>query len=73
LRMEYERLIDQAVDLLKQADRKALEETDAEGVAYNELEIYLSGLYALLSAIPGVISKTYFKHEQTPKTMISRG
>jgi uncharacterized circularly permuted ATP-grasp superfamily protein/uncharacterized alpha-E superfamily protein len=73
LRMEYERLIDQAVDLLKQADRKALEETDAEGVAYNELEIYLSSLYALLSAIPGVISKTYFKHEQTPKTMISRG
>jgi uncharacterized circularly permuted ATP-grasp superfamily protein/uncharacterized alpha-E superfamily protein len=73
LRMEYERLIEQADDLLKQADRKVLEETDAEGVAYKELEIYLSSLYALLSAIPGVISKTYFKHEQTPKTMTSRG
>ncbi|HLX67783.1 MAG TPA: circularly permuted type 2 ATP-grasp protein, partial [Puia sp.] len=73
LRMEYERLIDQAVDLLKQPDRKALEETDAGGVSYQELEIYLSSLYALLSAIPGVISKTYFKHEQAPKTLISRG
>jgi uncharacterized circularly permuted ATP-grasp superfamily protein/uncharacterized alpha-E superfamily protein len=72
-RMEYERLIEQADDLLKQADKQALEETDDEGVAYKELEIYLSSLYALLSAIPGVISKTYFKHEQGPKTMISRG
>jgi len=50
-----------------------LEETDAEGVAYHELEIYLSSLYSILSAIPGMISKTYFKHEQTPKTLISRG
>jgi len=73
LRTEYERLIDQADELLKQAGRKALEETDAEGVAYHELEIYLSSLYSILSAIPGMISKTYFKHEQTPKTLISRG
>jgi hypothetical protein len=59
--------------MLKQADSEALNSVDDEGVAYKQLDDFLSGLYAVLAAIPGVISKAYFKHEQTPKTLISRG
>lgn len=71
--MEYERLILGADDLLKQVDKDELAEPDAEGVAYPGLDHFLSEMSALLSGIPGAISKTYFKHEQTPKTLISRG
>jgi hypothetical protein len=58
---------------LKRADREALNSVDEEGVAYKQLDDFLSGLYTVLAAIPGIISKTYFKHEQPPKTLISRG
>jgi uncharacterized alpha-E superfamily protein len=70
---EYERLIGEADRLLKRADRAALASVDEEGIAYKRLDDFLSSLYAVLAAIPGIISKTYFKHEQTPKTLISRG
>jgi uncharacterized circularly permuted ATP-grasp superfamily protein/uncharacterized alpha-E superfamily protein len=70
---EYERLIGEADMLLKRADREALNSVDEEGVAYKQLDDFLSGLYTVLAAIPGIISKTYFKHEQPPKTLISRG
>ena len=70
---EYERLIIEADDLLKRVDKNELAMPDADGVAYTGLDKFLTEMYRLLSGIPGVISKTYFKHEQAPKTLISRG
>jgi len=70
---EYERLIIEADDLLKRVDNYVLAMPDADGVAYTGLDKFLTEMYRLLSGIPGVISKTYFKHEQAPKTLISRG
>ena len=70
---EYERLIVEADDLLKRVDKNELAMPDADGVAYTGLDAFLTEMYGLLSGIPGVISKTYFKHEQVPKTLISRG
>ncbi|HLA57161.1 MAG TPA: circularly permuted type 2 ATP-grasp protein, partial [Puia sp.] len=67
---EYERLILEADTLLKLADKTALAVSDDEG--YANLEIFLSRLFRILSAIPGVISKAFFKHEMTPKTIIIR-
>jgi uncharacterized circularly permuted ATP-grasp superfamily protein/uncharacterized alpha-E superfamily protein len=52
---EYERLILEVDGLLKHANRKEL--------AYRKLDEFLGRMYGLLSAIPEVISKTYFKHE----------
>jgi len=67
---EYERLILEADTLLKLADKTELAISDDEG--YTNLEIFLSRLFQILSAIPGVISKAFFKHEMTPKTIIIR-
>ena len=66
---EYERLILEADALLKKADRKGLTVADSDGNEYNRLDDFLSNLYLLLAAIPEVISKTYFKHEGTSKTI----
>jgi uncharacterized circularly permuted ATP-grasp superfamily protein/uncharacterized alpha-E superfamily protein len=67
---EYERLIFEADSLLKLANKNELATPGEEG--YKNLEIFLSELYNLLSAIPGVISKAFFKYELTPKTIIFR-
>jgi uncharacterized circularly permuted ATP-grasp superfamily protein/uncharacterized alpha-E superfamily protein len=67
---EYERLIFEADSHLKLASKNELATPDEDG--YKNLEIFLSELYHLLSAIPGVISKAFFKHELTPKTIIFR-
>jgi uncharacterized alpha-E superfamily protein len=67
---EYERLILEADTLIKLADKTLLAVSDEEG--YTHLEIFLSRLHQILSAIPGVISKAFFKHEMTPKTIIIR-
>ncbi len=67
---EYERLILQADNLLKQTGKNEL--SVAEGDRYKNLEIFLSELYHILSAIPGMISKAYFKHELTSKSIILR-
>jgi uncharacterized circularly permuted ATP-grasp superfamily protein/uncharacterized alpha-E superfamily protein len=67
---EYERLILEADNLLKLANKAELAVSDGE--EYNNLESFLSSLYSVLSAIPGVISKAFFKHELTPKTIILR-
>lgn len=66
---EYERLILEADSMLKLAGRGDLTTTDALDAAYGRLDDFLSGMYDLLSAIPGVISKTYFKHELTPQSI----
>jgi uncharacterized circularly permuted ATP-grasp superfamily protein/uncharacterized alpha-E superfamily protein len=67
---EYERLILEADALLKLANKNELSNSD--GDEYKNLEIFLSELYATLSSIPGLISKAYFKHELTPKSIILR-
>jgi uncharacterized circularly permuted ATP-grasp superfamily protein/uncharacterized alpha-E superfamily protein len=67
---EYERLIVEADTLLRKVDKGALAISDEEG--YHNLESFLSGLYNVLATIPGVLSKTFFKHEMTPKTIILR-
>jgi len=67
---EYERLILEADTLLKLANKTELAVSDEEG--YTNLETFLSRIYQILSAIPGVISKAFFKHEMTPKTIIIR-
>jgi len=60
---ECERLILEADTLLRLADKKELALDD--GVSYRKLDEFLGRMYGLLSAIPEVISKTYFKHELT--------
>jgi uncharacterized alpha-E superfamily protein len=67
---EYERLILEADTLLKLADKNDLASFDDNG--YGKLELFLSKLYRILSVIPGAISKSFFKHELTPKTIILR-
>jgi uncharacterized alpha-E superfamily protein len=67
---EYEELILEADTLLKQASKAELASSDAEG--YHKLEMFLHRLFSILSAIPGALSKSFFKHELTPKTIILR-
>jgi uncharacterized circularly permuted ATP-grasp superfamily protein/uncharacterized alpha-E superfamily protein len=67
---EYERLIIEADNLLRRADKTELATPDNEG--YGRLESFLINLYSLLSAIPGVLSKAFFKHELTLKTIVLR-
>lgn len=62
---EYERLILEADTLLQQTDRRELAQADENLYEYRKLDDLLSRMYTLLSAIPDVISKTYFKHELT--------
>ncbi|HEY4936189.1 MAG TPA: circularly permuted type 2 ATP-grasp protein [Puia sp.] len=64
---EYERLILEADSLLKLANKTELATSDSEG--YINLESFLSELYSILSAIPGMVSKSFFKHELTPKSI----
>jgi uncharacterized circularly permuted ATP-grasp superfamily protein/uncharacterized alpha-E superfamily protein len=67
---EHERLMSEADTLLKMANKTELANSDGEG--YNNLEYLLSKLYNILSGVPGVLSKAFFKHELTPKTIILR-
>jgi len=66
---EYERLILEADTVLKLADKDELASADSEAKEYKKLDDFLSRIYVLLSAIPEVISRTYFKHESTPRTV----
>lgn len=69
---EYERLILEADTLLKLADKNDLVLVGSERNEYEKLDDFLSRMYLLLSAIPDVISKTYFKHELTATTIAFR-
>jgi uncharacterized alpha-E superfamily protein len=64
---EYERLILEADALLKLADKNELTLAGPADKEYRVLNDFLSKMYGLLSGIPDVISKTYFKHERAPK------
>jgi uncharacterized circularly permuted ATP-grasp superfamily protein/uncharacterized alpha-E superfamily protein len=70
--MEYERLILEADTLMKLTDKNDLTKPDRHGADYSRLDDFLSKMFLLLSAIPNVISKTYFKHELTSKSIASR-
>jgi hypothetical protein len=64
---EYERMILEADSLLKLADKDELTLAGPSDKEYRVLNDFLSKMYGLLSGIPDVISKTYFKHELAPK------
>ncbi|HTQ26642.1 MAG TPA: circularly permuted type 2 ATP-grasp protein [Puia sp.] len=69
---DHERLVLEAEAKLASADGYVLTQTDENEPVYGRLDEFLSGMYAILSTLPDVISKAYFKHEMTPKTMIIR-
>ena len=68
---EYERLILEAETLLKLTDKNELT-TLAEGdLKYKKLDEFLTKMYGLLSSIPDLISKSYFKHVLTSQSIVS--
>lgn len=69
---EYERLIREADTLLKLVDKHELVTAAKDDNEYRKMNDFLSKMSVLLSSIPHVISKTYFKHEFTSKTISSR-
>ncbi len=70
---EHDRLITEAYNLLKHADKDQLSLMYNDKSQYINLDNFLSKMYALLSAIPNVISKTYFKHAQAQKQLFASG
>jgi len=69
---EYERLILEADTFLKLTDKAQLTVTDDNATTYTRLDDFLARMSSLLTAIPEVISKTYFKHEFTPRHVDAR-
>jgi len=67
---EYERLVLEANTLLNAVDKTQL--SVSVGEEYDNLATFLSGLYNLLARIPGSLSKAFFKHELSPKSMVIR-
>ncbi len=61
----YERLILEADTLLKISDKTLLSQLNSEDETDTRLDEFLTKTYDLISSIPGVISKTYFKHESS--------
>ncbi|MFT3936237.1 MAG: circularly permuted type 2 ATP-grasp protein [Chitinophagaceae bacterium] len=70
---EHERLILEAFTLLKLADKDVLAKADEETARYENLHDFLSTINNLLLAIPGAVSKTYFKHAETQKQLFAAG
>jgi uncharacterized circularly permuted ATP-grasp superfamily protein/uncharacterized alpha-E superfamily protein len=68
---EYERLILEADTLVKLTDKNELTLPDPARNEYRKLDDFLSRMFTLLSAIPNVVSKTYFKHELMSKSIAS--
>jgi uncharacterized alpha-E superfamily protein len=67
---EYQKLIFEADTLLKGADKTLLSVSNGE--EYDHLKVFLSNLFSLLAGVPGALSKAFFKHELTPKTILIR-
>jgi len=67
---EFEKLILQADALIRQVDRSELGVSDGE--SYIHLDQFLSQIFHLLSSIPGELSRAFFKHELSPKTISLR-
>ncbi|HMC86103.1 MAG TPA: alpha-E domain-containing protein, partial [Chitinophagaceae bacterium] len=68
---EHERLILEAYTLLKLSDKDELSVPDNNTARYEKLHTFLSDMNTLLLAIPGAVSKTYFKHAETQKQLFS--
>jgi len=68
---EHERLILEAYTLLKLSDKDELSMPDNNTARYEKLHTFLSDMNTLLLAIPGAVSKTYFKHAETQKQLFS--
>ncbi len=68
---EHERLVLEAYTLLKLADKDVLAQPDEETSRYENLHAFLSKMNTLLLAIPGAVSKIYFKHAETQKQLFS--
>jgi len=68
---EHERLILEAYTLLKLADKDELARADTGSLRYENLHHFLSAMNSLLLAIPGAVSKTYFKHAESQKQLFS--
>ncbi len=66
----YERLIIEADTLLKLVNKQEISNPDKESRTYKKLDEFLEKLYDLLSGIPGMISKTYFKHEMPSQPIV---
>ena len=69
---EYQRLILEADTILKLTDKAGLTAADDNAATYTRLDDFLARMSGLLTAIPEVISKTYFKHEFTPRHVDAR-
>ena len=69
----HERLILEAYTLLKLSDKDVLSQPDQDTARYENLHGFLSKMNELLLAIPGAVSKTYFKHAETQKQLFSAG
>ena len=67
----HERLILEAYTLLKLSDKDELAMPDNDTARYENLHTFLSKMNDLLLAIPGAVSKTYFKHAETQKQLFS--
>ncbi|MEP6747147.1 MAG: circularly permuted type 2 ATP-grasp protein [Bacteroidota bacterium] len=70
---EHERLILEAYTLLKLADKDELAKPDNETSRYENLHRFLTNMNTVLLAIPGAVSKIYFKHAETQKQLFSAG
>ncbi len=70
---EYERLILEAYTLLKLADKDELALADNQTARYENLHTFLLNMNNLLLAIPGAVSKTYFKHAESQKQLFASG
>ncbi len=68
----YERLILEADTLLKLSDKKDLSRSGECDTTYGPLDDFLSRMHGLISGVSAVISKTFFKHELTPKSILLR-
>jgi len=68
---EHERLILEAYTMLKLAEKDKLSYRDTDDNMHNRLEKFLSKINDLLLTVNNVISKTYFRHVQTPRQLFS--
>lgn len=67
----HEKLVIEAITILKIADKKKLTKSDSETKEYKHLDELLSKLFSILLSVPFEISRTFFKHAQSQKQLYS--
>jgi uncharacterized alpha-E superfamily protein len=67
---EYDSLIAEADLLLQKTDKYGLVDSNYPGTVHDKLDEFLDRMISLLSRIPEYISKYYFKHEMSPRSII---